>query len=244
MKVFAGFLSIALTGLFATQAQAQYYSRPGEVFICKSTGYNQNYCEADTRGGVVMTRQISHSSCIEGRTWGFDRRGVWVTQGCEAEFMIARERPVRPPPERFGGRIVRCESHGYSQEYCRADTRGGVRLQRQLSSSECLRGRTWGFDRDGIWVGDGCQGDFAVGGGWDPGEPPPPSVFVPARRVRCESFNDRTVRCDVNTRGGVRLAAQLSNSGCYEGRTWGWDRTGVWVSRGCRADFQIGGWYR
>jgi len=243
MKMIAGGLAIAtLMGLSATPAHAQYYGRPGEVFVCKSIGYSQNYCGADTRAGVVLTRQISHSACIEGRTWGYDRRGVWVAQGCEAEFMIARERV--PPPERFGGRIVRCESQGYQQEYCRADTRDGVRLRRQISSSACLRGRTWGFDRGGIWVSDGCQGDFAVGGGWDAGAPPPPSVFVPGRRIRCESFNSRTVRCDADTRGGVRLVAQLSNSGCYQGRSWGWERGFVWVANGCRADFQVGGWYR
>ena len=239
MNVFASGLSIALMGLFATQAQAQYYARPGEVFVCKSVGYSQSYCEADTRGGVEMTRQLSHSACIQGRTWGYDRRGVWVTNGCEAEFVLGERRA--PPPM---GRIVRCESNDYQQEYCRADTRGGVRLQRQISNSACMRGRSWGFDRGGIWVSDGCKGDFAVGGGWDVGPPPPPSVFIPERMVRCESFNDRTVRCNIDTRGGVRLAAQLSHSACIQGRSWGWERGAVWVANGCRADFRIGGWYR
>ena len=33
-----------------------------------------------------MTRQISGSPCIQGQTWGFDDRGVWVDRGCRAEF--------------------------------------------------------------------------------------------------------------------------------------------------------------
>ncbi|HTA64232.1 MAG TPA: DUF3011 domain-containing protein [Xanthomonadaceae bacterium] len=239
MAIFGRGMFIALAGLLAAQVHAQPYAGPGGVFVCKSSGYQQNYCEADTRGGVTMTRQISNSACIQGRTWGYDRRGVWVAQGCEAEFMLGQR---MPPPMSL--QIVHCESNDYRQDYCRVDTRGGVRLRRQTSSSACIRGRTWGANGGGIWVSDGCQGDFAVGGGWDPGAPPQQSVFMPERTVRCESNGDRTVRCDVDTRGGVRLAAQLSSSACIQSRTWGWDRAGVWVSNGCRADFRIGGWYR
>jgi hypothetical protein len=165
-----------------------------------------------------------------------------VTQGCEAEFV----RGVgRGGGDRYVRRdVIRCSSHGYQQEYCRADTRGGVRLQRQVSSSACLRGRTWGFDGGGVWVSDGCQGDFVVGNGWGDQGTWQPSVRVRERIVRCESIGGRTERCDVNTRGGVRVAQQLSNSRCIRGRSWDWDRRGIWVSSGCRADFTVGGYYR
>lgn len=45
-------------------------------------------------------------------------------------------------------------------------------------------------------------------------------------------------------RGGVVLVNQLSRSGCWEGSTWGWDRGGIWVSGGCRAEFRVLGWDR
>jgi hypothetical protein len=35
------------------------------------------------------------------------------------------------------------------------------------------------------------------------------------------------------------LVRQRSGSPCIEGRTWGRDRSGVWVDRGCRADFEV-----
>jgi hypothetical protein len=57
---------------------------------------------------------------------------------------------------------VRCESHGYDAATCRVDTRGGVRLVRQLSSTRCDRGRTWGTSSQGIWVSRGCRAEFAV----------------------------------------------------------------------------------
>lgn len=65
------------------------------------------------------------------------------------------------------------------------------------------------------------------------------------RIVRCESWNYRYARCNLDTRGGVRLVRVLGGD-CRQGRTWGWDsrRNFVWVNRGCRADFQAryGNW--
>jgi hypothetical protein len=62
------------------------------VLTCSSNHGERVYCEADTRGGVRLTKQISGTPCIEGSTWGADRRGVWVDHGCRAEFSIARDR--------------------------------------------------------------------------------------------------------------------------------------------------------
>lgn len=243
---------VASVGLLATQAHAQRYWRAGEIFVCQSNDYRQNYCPADTRGGVVLRRQLSDAACVRGRTWGYDQRGVWVTQGCKGEFQVAGSAPPPPPPHNTGplpppyrGQMVVCKSNGYQQAYCPIDTRGGVRLTRQLSGSACMRGRTWGVDRGGIWVDDGCQGEFMVGGGWDPGyQPLPPSAYVQPRVVRCESMDGRLNRCAAPTRGGARIVNQLSNTTCIEGRNWGWDRNGIWVSSGCRADFRVGGFYR
>ena len=232
MNAFARWIIMGLFGLVAMQAHAQYDA--GETFVCKSIDFRQNYCAADTHGGVTMVRQISDAACIQSRTWGYDGRGVWVTQGCAAEF----ER--RAPEE---AQTIRCASSGYRQNYCRIDTRGGVRLLRQISDSACIRGRSWDFDGRGVWVSNGCEADFEVGG-YVERAPPPPPVYIERRIVRCESINDRTERCNLDTRGGVRLVTQLSNSGCYRNRSWGADRDGIWVSNGCRADFEVGGYSR
>lgn len=60
--------------------------------------------------------------------------------------------------------------------------------------------------------------------------------------VRCESRDHRTRHCWADTRGGVFLVNQLSRADCWEGSTWGWDRGGIWVSGGCRAEFRVPGW--
>jgi hypothetical protein len=37
----------------------------------------------------------------------------------------------------------------------------------------------------------------------------------------------------------VQIQRKLSDSPCIQGSTWGWDRQGIWVDRGCRADFLV-----
>jgi len=38
----------------------------------------------------------------------------------------------------------------------------------------------------------------------------------------------------------VTLSRQLSSQGCWENDTWGHDRNRVWVTNGCRAQFNVG----
>jgi hypothetical protein len=59
--------------------------------------------------------------------------------------------------------------------------------------------------------------------------------------VRCESRDGRRRECGVDTRGSVQLVRQHSDAPCIRGRTWGSDGRGIWVDRGCRADFAVGG---
>lgn len=58
---------------------------------------------------------------------------------------------------------VRCESYNHGYNYCRAYTDNRVRLSRQISSTECREDRNWGYDRNGIWVNNGCSAEFRVG---------------------------------------------------------------------------------
>ena len=62
-----------------------------------------------------------------------------------------------------------------------------------------------------------------------------------AATIRCESKDGSYRSCSVDTRNGVRLSRQLSSQGCWQNDTWGYDRNRIWVDRGCRAEFQVGG---
>jgi Protein of unknown function (DUF3011) len=60
---------------------------------------------------------------------------------------------------------ISCSSSNYRYQYCGANTDGYARLVSQRSKAACIRGRTWGSDNGGVWVNNGCSGEFEVGGG-------------------------------------------------------------------------------
>lgn len=124
------------------------------TLVCESHG-SLRRCGASTGAGVRLVRQLSDSPCTFNETWGWDVTGVWVNEGCRAEFSVGAATPRNTA-------LVVCESTGNRRNHCRAETRYGVELVRQLSDSACVRNRTWGEDSDGIWVSEGCRGEFAV----------------------------------------------------------------------------------
>ena len=142
-------------------------------------------------------------------------------------------------PANNAGDRIRCESNDKRTRHCSINTRGGVRLQRQLSKAACIQGRSWGYDNRGVWVSNGCRGEFVVGrGGNRPGHRPGTGPGH-AQTIRCESDERRTRRCNVTVSRGVDIVRQLSRTRCVQGQNWGWDRSGIWVRGGCRAEFRV-----
>ena len=58
---------------------------------------------------------------------------------------------------------VTCTSEAGSRNLCPADTSQGVVLVRSFGGAACLLGKTWGYDDQGVWVADGCSGQFVAG---------------------------------------------------------------------------------
>lgn len=154
---------------------------------------------------------------------------------------------------------VRCGSDDGRFTRCQVPWRDAEMI-RQESNSPCIRGRTWGVDRGGLWVDQGCRAQFVEmgGGGYRPpgggGYYPPPGYRPPDSggwrpgpdwdreiRLQCESNDKQYHFCqvDVGGRGNAVLLRQLSGSPCEQGYSWGWNRAGVWVSKGCRGLFSV-----
>lgn len=143
---------------------------------CSSKDGRTRYCNVDTRGGVRIVRQESRSPCIQGRTWGYDRRGIWVAHGCRAQFQLGGGRGYGRPGYGYGApgygggygggygpQVIRCESRDERQRFCRVA--GGVRnaqIVRRLSNTHCQFNYNWGYQRDGVWVDRGCRAEFRV----------------------------------------------------------------------------------
>jgi Protein of unknown function (DUF3011) len=71
-----------------------------------------------------------------------------------------------------------CTSQPGGRTHCPADTSAGVALMKSTGPSACLLGKTWGYDSAGVWVADGCGGEFQLGQNAGPAQPqlvaPPP----------------------------------------------------------------------
>jgi hypothetical protein len=59
--------------------------------------------------------------------------------------------------------ILTCRAEGAARKHCPADVSGGVALLRATGEGTCLLGKTWGYDDSGVWVSEGCGGEFALG---------------------------------------------------------------------------------
>ena len=59
--------------------------------------------------------------------------------------------------------VVSCISRGRERQQCSADTRAGIVMLRSTGDAACLLGRNWGYDDQGVWVSEGCGGDFGTG---------------------------------------------------------------------------------
>lgn len=207
------------------------FSASAERISCESRNFERNYCSTGQRiASVRLVHQLSRARCIEGRSWGHDGGGIWVTAGCSGEFDFKRAASNRPPPGR--GRQIACASRNFEQQYCPTERRiVRARLIEQRSRAACTQGRSWGFDRNGIWVSEGCNGLFAVEEDHRRG---PPRMHS----IQCESRDYQYAFCSVGP--AIRRAwldDQRSRSPCIEGDTWGFQPGGVWVDRGCSGVF-------
>ena len=225
MKPSALGLGILLAGALAL-APAEAPAQSNTV-TCESVDGHEKYCPAETRGGVILSAQLSKAACRQGVSWGYDDRGIWASNGCRARFTTGsssrddwedhrrrsgdsgngaaaaaaavallavgaaavhekheddrrdRDRDYnnndryydyRPDPGyRYPSnythdqQTIRCESNDGRQRFCPIDVgRARVELTRQLSRGECRFARNWGYDRRGVWVNDGCRGEFTV----------------------------------------------------------------------------------
>jgi len=138
-------------------------------------------------------------------------------------FECSSVMPARPADFRFEG----------------VDGRGRVQLVRDPRENrgvavvriEDSKGGREGYTFDLIWQGGDRDRGFR---GDDRRDDRGAAVLT------CSSDDMRRHYCDADTRRGVRLVRQRSEAQCRQGDTWGYDRRGIWVDRGCRADFEVG----
>ena len=67
-------------------AQLDFPASPNAV-LCSSDAAGYRECETPFRGGVVLSRELADTRCVEGGNWGWREGAVWVDRGCTAVFL-------------------------------------------------------------------------------------------------------------------------------------------------------------
>lgn len=195
---------------------------PGNGLLCESENNRYRECRTGFRGPAVLTQNVSQTRCVEGQNWGSRAGLVWVDRGCKARF-------IEGGNNGGAGGTMRCESDKGRYRECPVGAER-VTLSRQLSSTRCAEGSTWGQRPGVVWVNGGCRGEFVLQTGSSGGDT--------GYTVTCSSQNGRRSTCAWDDRQGrPQLIEQLSGNACREGESWGYLRGQIWVDRGCRARF-------
>jgi hypothetical protein len=61
-----------------------------QTVYCESGDMKRHWCSEGIGARVSLVRKRSDSPCIQGRTWGTGRNGIWVDRGCRADFEVRR----------------------------------------------------------------------------------------------------------------------------------------------------------
>ena len=201
-------------GLAATAAPAQ----AGHELRCDSAPGAYNYCRTDTSSGVTLNVQHSRYGCYQNDTWGFDRNGVWVSNGCSATFQV------------------------------------GPRKDNDGKTAAAIGLGILALGIIGAVASNDDQNDNPPPQpGYDPNYPPAArsipgpnqdqyddyDPYEDAQIVYCDSKKYKLKICPIRVSSHVELVRQKSKNACRFNKTWGYDRRGIWVNKGCRAEFAV-----
>lgn len=138
-------------------------SLPGQTSLtCSSEDGSRTLCPANTRAGVRLLNQRSGADCIEGRTWGYDRRGIWVDEGCRADFALGSAAAGAAGATGSGEQHLTCSSENGKRMLCPIPRNSTVHLLRRRGTVPCRRQYSWGVRGNSVWVDHGCRAEFIV----------------------------------------------------------------------------------
>ena len=204
--------SLAVTGLFSGPAMA-------EDIRCGSSPGANNYCRVDTSRGVELAYQHSGYACYQNDTWGYDRGGIWVSNGCSATFRVGNSEREDNTVAAVGLGILALGILGAV-----ADDQG----QHNGNSSPPPPSSSYPPSNQQY------QGQYP--GNYDDDEDDEEDDYI---LISCNSKNSKYKQCPIRISGHAELIRQKSRNACRFNKTWGYDRRGVWVNKGCRAEFAI-----
>ena len=249
--------------VLASGFERMVFGQTGVEIECKSDNYKRKTCSVGKDiASLRLVEKKSRSSCIEGTSYGFEKKAVWVDRGCVARFEVKFMPEPKPGPGNKPGSGPGNDNHSdrpvYSQETvrmtCRSKDYGrsecavsgdiiAVALAENKSKTTCTKDRTYGFRNDVLWVDRGCEGVFDItfrarrNSGPDRGNP---NREIAIRDIACKSKDYSREECFV---GGniinLRIMQNTSKTKCQSNVNYGFRNDAIWVDKGCAANFEV-----
>src|SRR6185369_16526367 len=114
-------------------------------------------------GGSGARKRSMRGAGAERAKWVFAAGACLVAAAAAAQETAPPAGAAQPPPQTIVAARITCSSKPGERQHCPADTSKGVALTRSSGEAPCLLGKSWGYDDRGVWVSDGCTGEFVVG---------------------------------------------------------------------------------
>jgi hypothetical protein len=110
-----------------------------------------------------------------------------------------------------------------------------ARFVSQVGNRPCRLNVTYGFKPGYAWVQQGCQAVFELTGRGEQGG----NNGSYTTRLTCESQSTARQQCPIAGATSIRLVRQISTNPCRLNETFGIGFGHVWVSNGCRGEFEV-----
>lgn len=206
---------------------------------CESPVNVRRQCPIPAGSQARLIGQLGSTPCRPNQTYGVTPEYVWVKGGCRGMFEVTGG-GVSGGGGSYTTRMV-CESQSAAKQQCPVAGASQIRLIKQNSTSPCRLNETFGIGFGHIWVSNGCRGEFEVTVKGSPGTGTglPGNGTGLADRVTCESNGGERAECKIRNGGQVQLIRQLSTAACVRNTTWGTGFGVLWVTKGCRGEFEV-----
>ena len=80
-------------------AQASQSGTSPATVSCSSEAGRRTVCPANTSAGVALVKATGAGTCLLGKTWGYDDKGIWVSDGCGGMFALGQVTPAAGSPQ-------------------------------------------------------------------------------------------------------------------------------------------------
>ncbi len=73
-----------------------------QTIRCSSQNFQYTQCAIPEHGYVRLQQRTSKASCTQGKSWDYDRRQIWVDDGCAGEFIVETRQHTDSHPDHKG----------------------------------------------------------------------------------------------------------------------------------------------